>query len=119
MKPRSVVAAAIVSAAALMVSPAPAQAGPDLPYCKSGFWCAYNWGYGTGPVSEGDWQGDVEFTGIINNGNYDPGQDHIQVVYVYNGSWHSRCLHYNPGPGEWRFEPGIARLRSVTWRGEC
>lgn len=115
MKLLSVAAAVAV----LMAFPAPAQAGPDLPYCKSGFWCAYNWGYGYGPMSDGDWRGDVEFTGIINNGNYDPGQDHIQVVYVHNGSWHSRCLHYNPGPGEWQFEPGVARLRSVTWRGEC
>lgn len=117
------VAAAAAAAAGVLGTAAPASAEPNPPGCPKGYFCAYaaNDQRGAQLVrSWGNWNGSVEVGSVFNNGLRDPGSDHVQLTWTYNGRTWSRCLHYNPGPGEYKinFVSGVV-IKSATWRGEC
>ncbi|WP_349636874.1 hypothetical protein [Streptomyces sp. 549] len=70
--------------------------------------------------SAGGWSGSAAVGSVFNNGVPYPGADHIQLTWTYNGSTWTRCLHYNPGPGQYKinFTSGVV-IKSARWRGEC
>ncbi|MEU6714390.1 hypothetical protein ABZ897_23230 [Nonomuraea sp. NPDC046802] len=122
----SVVAIALVG---LVAGGTPASAEPDPPHCPKGYWCLFTdeW-LGGVPwyKSQGNWSGNIYlssrgFLTIFNNGVPAPGKDHIQVKWLHSGRFWERCLHYNPGPGEYKMQIDKydTFVKSVTWRGEC
>ncbi|MEU7897444.1 hypothetical protein AB0B45_31855 [Nonomuraea sp. NPDC049152] len=118
-------AMAAVSAAAVLSAAAPASASGNVYNCPAGYWCAYDDNYSVPLKSEGNWSGAQRFRYLVNNGNYDPGQDHIQVVWYTGSVRHSDCLHYYYNGSQEHFSldsevpSGGAWVQSVTWRGEC
>ncbi|MFI6921808.1 hypothetical protein ACIBIZ_17820 [Nonomuraea spiralis] len=117
-------AAALASAAVLsLVAASPAAAGSDWNGCKSGNVCLYTGAsltYQTpGPIPDGK-----RFFVIVNNGNYDPGRDHVHFQYQRYGSstWQSKCLHYRPDSGstlDLGEDFASAQIRNMYWGGEC
>lgn len=128
---RRVVAGAVLAtatAAAAVSTAAPASAEPDPPGCPRGYVCAYTGNDESGSLvfrSYGDWRGSAAARSVFNNGKRQPGADHIQLTWTYNGRTWSRCLHYNPYPGDpypgqykIDFVSGVV-IKSAIWRGEC
>lgn len=112
---------AIVFASLANAPTASAEADPQ--HCPRGNVCAmeYN-GVNDRTVvrTTGNWQGSVFVKYVFNNGYPSPGADHIQATWIWEGKPYSRCLHYNPGPGEYKISfPSGVTLTSLTWRGEC
>ncbi|MEG8274871.1 peptidase inhibitor family I36 protein [Streptomyces sp. AHA2] len=108
--------------AVLAASPS-ASAEPNPPGCEKGYFCIYAGEGQTGQLlvkSEGNWSGSVSGRSVFNNGVEFPGEDHIQLTWTYNGGTYEDCLHYNPGPGDykWDFTSGVVFTKAV-WRGEC
>ncbi|TDC93565.1 peptidase inhibitor family I36 protein [Actinomadura sp. 7K507] len=129
--PRAGTAALITlatTAATVGVAAVPAAAEPNPPGCPRGHVCAYSGNGQSGSLvfkSVGDWRGSAAARSVFNNGKRHPGADHIQLTWTYNGRTWSRCLHYNPypgqpDPGEYKidFVDGVV-IKSATWRGEC
>ncbi|WP_157254270.1 hypothetical protein [Nonomuraea typhae] len=116
---------AAVMAATLLSATAPASASGNVPNCPAGNWCAYDTPYSVIRKSEGNWSGAQSFRYLVNNGNRDPGQDHIQVVWYTGSTRHSTCLHYYYDGSKENFSlddevpNGGGWVQSVTWRGEC
>ena len=115
-------AASAAFAGVLAVAPA-ASAEANPPGCGKGYFCIYSGEDETGTLVKktyGNWSGSVSGRSVFNNGVPDPGADHIQLTWTYNGSTWSDCLHYNPGPGEykWNFVSGVV-FKKAVWRGEC
>lgn len=115
-----------VSAAVLgVIAFAPnASAEASPPDCPTGNVCAWQTTayYGrTILKTEGNWTGSLRVGFIMNNGFRSPGSDHIQATWVFDGNTYDRCLHFNPGPGDYKlpFGPQGVELKSLTWRGEC
>jgi hypothetical protein len=116
------VGAAAISLGTL-ASAAPAAAEPSPAGCTKGYVCGYSGTHQRGwPAlkARGNWSGRVAVRSIFNNGQRQPGADHVQLEWLYRGKKWSACLHYNPGPGLYKlnFKPGVWITRS-TWRGEC
>ncbi|MEV6133587.1 hypothetical protein AB0M05_43450 [Streptomyces violaceusniger] len=129
MHQRIAVTAALSAALVAVLASAPtASAEPTPPDCPSGNVCVFDSNVGTdGPAvikTTGNWRGSHP-TGIVgstifNNGTRQPGHDHIQATWVFNGQTFGRCLHFNPGPGDYKLIIGSkATLTSLAWRGEC
>lgn len=124
MRMRSIAVLASAAAFAGVVATAPtASAEPNPPGCGKGNFCAYTGQNQTGTLvvrSPGNWSGSAAVRSVFNNGVVYPGADHIQLTWTYNGNTWSRCLHYNPGPGQYKinFVSGVV-IKSATWRGEC
>ncbi|WEH14748.1 peptidase inhibitor family I36 protein [Streptomyces sp. VNUA24] len=109
-------------AAVAVVAPT-ASAEPNPPGCDRGAFCIYSGQNQTGSLlveSQGNWSGSVSGLSVFNNGTSFPGGDHIQLTWTYNGGTYSDCLHFNPGPGDykWNFVSGVV-FKKATWRGEC
>ncbi|MGW5861260.1 peptidase inhibitor family I36 protein [Streptomyces sp. NPDC055239] len=128
MRTRSFVIGTAATAMAGVLAVAPtASAEPSPPSCPKGYVCVWNGESTAGPTAfktQGNWHGSHTFRDrnglVFNNGVAYPGADHIQVTWTYGGSTGSKCLHYNPGPGDYQnvFSAG-ATLTSLVWRGEC
>ncbi|MFC8194578.1 peptidase inhibitor family I36 protein [Streptomyces sp. NPDC060006] len=123
---RKRVLSALAGAAALagVMSIAPtASAEANPPGCPKGYFCAYSEPDQRGTLlmkTAGDWSGEIHSVGsVFNNGYVYPGGDHIDLVYGYTTSVRRICLHYNPGPGEYKANIIYATIGSVKWRGEC
>ncbi|MBL1120810.1 hypothetical protein JK364_52425 [Streptomyces sp. 110] len=125
-----IAATAAMSAAlvAVLASAPTASAEPSPPNCPSGNVCVFDSNTTTdGPAvikTAGDWRGShqtsIVGSTIFNNGTRQPGHDHIQATWVSNGRLYDRCLHFNPGPGDYKLIIGDhATITSLTWRGEC
>lgn len=118
--------AALAASAAVLgvIAIAPsASAEPSPPDCPTGNVCAWSSSGYHGPTilkTEGNWSGSLRVGFIMNNGFPSPGSDHIQATWVFEGRTWDRCLHFNPGPGEYKLSfPTGVELKSLTWRGEC
>jgi Peptidase inhibitor family I36 len=122
-KPAAIVVAGIAAAMLVAAAP-PASAEPSPDGCPPGNFCAWSgWGR-TGAIvvrTKGDWNGRVGFRSFFNNGVRFPGADHVDITALYaNGTRHTQCVHYNPGPGLYAGDVADATvLESVRWRGEC
>ncbi|WP_219825433.1 hypothetical protein [Nonomuraea typhae] len=119
-------AVSLITAATVLATAPPASAEPSPPGCPKGYFCAWEPGSPpwTGRVvlkTWGNWSGNVTTGSLFNNGIPQPGADHVQVNYDRFGTTWSECLHYNPGPGTYKLDFGVAyaEITSVTWRGEC
>ncbi|MFI6340852.1 hypothetical protein [Streptomyces sp. NPDC050535] len=125
MRKRSSAALAASAAILGVIAIAPnASAEPSPPDCPTGNVCAWNSSATNSPTilrTEGNWSGSLKVGFIMNNGFSSPGSDHIQATWVFDGGTYNRCLHFNPGPGEYKlaFGPQGVELKSLTWRGEC
>ncbi len=106
------------------VSLAPvASAEPNPVGCEKEYFCVFERPGQTGRVmvkTKGNWTGSVSGQSIFNNGIAHPGADHIQLTYAYQGHTYEKCVHYNPGPEEYKldFAEGVT-FTKATWRGEC
>ncbi|HET6860025.1 MAG TPA: peptidase inhibitor family I36 protein [Streptomyces sp.] len=102
-----------------------ASAEPNPPNCPKGYFCMYSGPNQTGELrlrTAGNWSGSLNRVGsVFNNGVVYPGADHIQFAFTDNGTPVSFCIHYNPGPGsyKWNAPDGAVTAKSATWRGEC
>lgn len=119
---------AAIAFASLVVPAAPASAEPNPPGCPKEYFCAYSGINQTGTLvlaTKHNWSGFItNVYSIFNNGIPWPGYDHVQVEGWYGPHLKYRpfsiCLHYNPGPGMYKFNlTGDSRIEKVTWRGEC
>ncbi|WP_327343138.1 peptidase inhibitor family I36 protein [Streptomyces europaeiscabiei] len=124
MRKRTIAALSASTALAVVAIAAPnASAEPNPPGCDRGAFCIYSGSDQTGSLlveSQGNWSGSVSGRSVFNNGTSFPGGDHIQLTWTYNGGTYSDCLHFNPGPGDykWNFTSGVV-FKQATWRGEC
>ncbi|MFJ5266617.1 peptidase inhibitor family I36 protein [Streptomyces sp. NPDC088387] len=118
----STLAAAAAFAAVVVTAPT-ASAEPNPPGCPKGYFCAYSEPDQRGTLllaTAGNWKGEIHSVGsVFNNGYVAPGADHIQLSYGYTTEVRSLCLHYNPGPGQYKANIIYATIGSATWRGEC
>ncbi|MER5887591.1 peptidase inhibitor family I36 protein [Streptomyces sp. NPDC001941] len=124
MRVRTIATAAVTAAFAAVFATAPtASAEPSPPGCPRGNFCAYSGGGQSGALllkTAGNWSGRIdEVRSVFNNGVRYPGADHVQARWQYNGSNWERCVHYNPGPGEYKIDFVGVTLTGATWRGEC
>lgn len=116
-----------VMVATIGLTPAAANAEPSPPDCPPGNFCAYSGPDQTGTLLlkvGSNWTGWVPgVRSVFNNGTYWPGADHVSFGYYdpVTGTYRSvSCLHYNPGPGDYKVNFSWAMTAvSVTWRGEC
>ncbi|MFI9102217.1 peptidase inhibitor family I36 protein [Streptomyces fildesensis] len=129
MHKKIVVALAAAASLAGIIATAPtASAEASPPDCPKGNVCVWDSDVTGGPTvirTEHNWYGSHTFGhwggSIFNNGVRYPGADHIQATWTFDGKTWDRCLHYNPGPGEYAirgFAPGVT-ITSLVWRGEC
>ncbi|MEV0528713.1 peptidase inhibitor family I36 protein [Streptomyces sp. NPDC050439] len=89
--------------------------------CPPGAFCMY-----TGPNQTGtmypkysNWSGTLNgIRSVYNNGNPQPGYDHVTFTWQYNGNTFSKCFHYPPDSPYKTNYVGVTGKR-VTWRGEC
>ncbi|WP_128376484.1 peptidase inhibitor family I36 protein [Streptomyces cavernae] len=118
----STLAGAAAFAGVIATAPA-ATAEPNLPDCPKGYFCAYSEPDQRGTLlmrTAGDWSGEIHSVGsVFNNGYVFPGADHVELTYGYTTFTRVICLHYNPGPGEYKANIIYATIGKVTWRGEC
>ncbi|MFE0024088.1 hypothetical protein [Amycolatopsis sp. NPDC059021] len=127
---RKLTAVAVAASAALvgMIAIAPvASAEPNPPDCPRGYACMFYVDATQGPAAvktARNWFGSqpagIGGSTVFNNGAPQPGRDHIQATWIFEGKTFGRCLHFNPGPGEYKFV--LTRgttLTSLVWRGEC
>lgn len=124
MRKRAVSTLAGAAALAAVFTSAPvASAEPNPPGCPKGYFCAYSEPDQRGTLllaTDRDWRGEIHDVGsVFNNGYVFPGADHIQLDYGYTTFTRTICLHYNPGPGEYKANIIYATIGSATWRGEC
>jgi hypothetical protein len=118
------VTAAVSAAVGVVTAVAPAAfAEPDPSGCPKEYFCIYAGQGQTGAVVlkvTDNWSGSVSGRSVFNNGIPYPGADHVQLTWTYNGGTWEECVHYNPGPGTYKydFEPGVT-FTKVVWRGEC
>jgi hypothetical protein len=101
-------------------------AGPVDPVCRGGNVCVYNAEdnilYQNGAnVSGRSIAGGYK---IWNNGNRQPGFDHVTVVGVAFGTRYRMCLHYGDPITFNTTDPTAAYINGLvitgwTWRGEC
>ncbi|WP_031466377.1 hypothetical protein [Sciscionella sediminilitoris] len=120
-------AGASVVAVGLLVATVPASAEPDPPDCPKGNVCVFSVDDVQGPAvikTTGNWSGSYTVgpsgSVVFNNGAPQPGLDHVQATWISDGKTFGRCLHNNPGPGDYRVT--LTRdliLTSLVWRGEC
>jgi hypothetical protein len=115
-----------VTASTLLALAGTSAAEPNPPGCPKGYFCIYSGFDQTGTLlfkTASNWSGSVSGgLSVFNNGVRFPGADHVQLYYTYSGlpGTYSTCIHYNPGPGEYKinFLAGHA-FKTVVWRGEC
>ncbi|MCX5527493.1 peptidase inhibitor family I36 protein [Streptomyces bobili] len=126
MRKRLIVTLAATAAFGATLATAPtASAEASPPNCPRGYFCAYSGPNQTGSLvfrTAGNWSGTYYAVGsVFNNGLVDPGVDHVQFGYSDNSVAGSRCMHFNPGPGayKWNAPDGAITALSVRWRGEC
>ncbi|GAA3134797.1 peptidase inhibitor family I36 protein [Streptosporangium carneum] len=117
------VLAASAAFISVMATTTGASAEPNPPGCPKGYFCAYSGPNQTGTLvlkTAGNWTGGVAFQSAFNNGYALPGADHVDMTYDWQGLQETVCLHYNPGPGQYKGNaaPGNALVK-VVWRGEC
>lgn len=93
------------------------------PGCNRGAFCAYRGMDQTGTLlleTQGNWSGSISgVRSVFNNGVPWPGADHIQLDWNFNGSRWTECIHYNPGPGEYKINFVGVQIVRARWRGEC
>lgn len=124
VKTRGKLAAAAAGAVLVTMSTTHSASAESNPAdCPKGYVCAWSTTAYGGPAlikTTGNWQGGAQVGAVFNNGMPYPGADHIEATWVWEGKTWSRCLHYNPGPGEYKltFPLGVL-LTSLKWRGEC
>jgi hypothetical protein len=108
------------------LEPSELNAGPGAPAgCRAGDFCGTSGLVGTGTLLfriPGD--STQRFSGVrwvMNNGNPQPGVDHVQVDWIRsNGTRDTTCLHYNPGPGVFTLNfTSPVTITRIRWRGEC
>ncbi|MER7519980.1 M23 family metallopeptidase [Streptomyces sp. NPDC126499] len=88
--------------------------------CPAGHVCFYSGTGGTGTVCTTATDAPSGTCGLrrsfFNNGNPQPGYDHVYVGFAEGGS---QCLHYGWAEGRGDFPPGGRTIASVRWGGEC
>lgn len=98
-------------------------AEPDPPGCPKGYFCAYSGTNQTGTRllrTWGNWSGRISgVQSVFNNGLPCGGCDHVQLNWEYLGNGWTRCIHYNPGPGQYKINFVGVTITRVVWRGEC
>ncbi|MFK4116976.1 peptidase inhibitor family I36 protein [Streptomyces longwoodensis] len=100
-----------------------ASAEADPPGCPKEYFCIYAGEGQTGQLllkTQHSWTGSISGRSVFNNGIPYPNADHIQLTWTYQGNTYEQCVHYNPGPGEYKFDfyEGVT-FTKATWRGEC
>lgn len=125
------IAAVVATSAAfvgVIIGAPTASAEPNPRDCPQGNVCVFYSSTTTdGPAaikSAGNWNGSHTIGRgggtIFNNGAPQPGSDHIQATWTYNGRTWGKCLHNNPGPGDYKYVlSSDVTLTSLVWRGEC
>ncbi|MEG3630816.1 hypothetical protein [Streptomyces poriticola] len=124
MRKRAIGILATAAAFAGVIATAPsASAEPNPPGCGKGYFCAYSGYDQSGRLllrTAGNWSGTIyNVRSTFNNGYAYPGADHIDQTYTYRGNTYTKCLHYNPGPGQYKANWADITLKNVRWRGEC
>ncbi|MGW2544125.1 peptidoglycan DD-metalloendopeptidase family protein [Kitasatospora sp. NPDC001574] len=98
-------------------SPGPSDGWQD---CPAGWVCFYSGTDGTGTVCRTDVDVPSSTCGLrrsfFNNGNPQPGYDHVQVYFREGGS---QCLHFGPTDGRGNLPSGGRTVDRIEWRGEC
>jgi hypothetical protein len=91
--------------------------------CPREFFCAYSGPNQTGTQllkTKGNWTGSKSgVNSVINDGKPLRGFDHVELTWHEGGQCMKRCVHYNPGPGVFKFNLSNVQITSATWRGEC
>lgn len=99
----------------------PAEASPRG--CSRGDFCAYSAEGEQGSLLlavAGNWSGSISGVGsVFNNGVPFPGADHIQLDWNFGGVGWTQCVHYNPGPGQYKIDFVGVQIVRARWRGEC
>ncbi|WNF27487.1 peptidoglycan DD-metalloendopeptidase family protein [Streptomyces sp. C11-1] len=93
---------------------------PGWQDCPAGYVCFYSGANGTGSVcrSAGDQPNSTcgFRKSYYNNGNPQPGYDHVQVYFKEGGS---QCIHHGWADGRGNFASGGRTIDRFHWRGEC
>ncbi|UYQ63941.1 peptidoglycan DD-metalloendopeptidase family protein [Streptomyces peucetius] len=88
--------------------------------CPAGSVCFYSGADGTGTVCRSDTDEPSSACGLRksfwNNGDPQPGYDHVQVYFREGGSM---CLHYGTAEGRGNFPDCGRTIDRFHWRGEC
>lgn len=88
--------------------------------CPAGYVCFYSGADGTGSVCRSDVDLPSSSCGFrksyYNNGNPQPGYDHIQVYFKEGGS---QCLHHGWDEGRGNFAGSGRTIDRFHWRREC
>jgi hypothetical protein len=88
--------------------------------CPPGHVCFYSEADGYGSVCKSAGSANPSTCGFrrsyFNNGNPQPGYDHVQVYFGEGGS---QCLHYGWAEGRGNFAGGGRTINRFNWRGEC
>jgi hypothetical protein len=124
MRKRAKIALGIATFASVFAVTPGASAEPDPPGCPKGYFCAYSGPDQTGRLvlkTASNWKGNVAARSFFNNGVAFPGADHTYHAGYGSGNIiFTRCLHYNPGPGQYKFNSGDPfHLTEMRWGGEC
>ncbi|MCK8678527.1 MULTISPECIES: peptidase inhibitor family I36 protein [Streptomyces] len=112
----AVIVLSAITAPAALAEPSPVG-------CEKEYFCVFERPGQTGHLmvkAKGNWTGSIDGQSIFNNGTTHPNADHVQVTYTYRGNTYEKCVHNNPGPGEYKmdFTEGVT-FKKATWRGEC
>ncbi|MFI8100792.1 peptidase inhibitor family I36 protein [Streptomyces sp. NPDC086023] len=117
------VLAATAAFAGVMATAPSASAEGDPPGCPKGYFCAYSGYDQSGTLllkTWGNWSGWIpNVKSTFNNGLPDAGADHVDQSYRWRTGAYTACMHYNPGPGEYKANWDNITLTGVRWRGEC
>ncbi|WP_073934240.1 peptidoglycan DD-metalloendopeptidase family protein [Streptomyces sp. CB02400] len=93
---------------------------PSWQNCPAGYVCFYSGADGTGSVCRSAADEPNSTCGFrrsfYNNGNPQPGYDHVQVYFKEGGS---KCLHHGWDEGRGNLPDGGRTIDRFHWRGEC
>ncbi|MFD7864913.1 peptidoglycan DD-metalloendopeptidase family protein [Streptomyces sp. NPDC059783] len=93
---------------------------PAWQNCPAGYVCFYSGANGTGSVCRSERDEPSSTCGLrksyYNNGNPQPGYDHVQVNFAEGGG---QCLHVGWDEGRGNFASGGRTISGFRWRGEC
>ncbi|QOV36760.1 peptidase inhibitor family I36 protein [Streptomyces ferrugineus] len=89
--------------------------------CPRGAFCMYTGANQTGTMYArySNWSGTISgIKSVYNNGNPQPGYDHVNFTWQYNGNTFTKCFHY-PFDTPYKTNYVGVTAKKVVWRGEC
>ncbi|WP_156724604.1 peptidase inhibitor family I36 protein [Streptomyces apocyni] len=89
--------------------------------CPKGAFCMYTGQNQTGTMYArySNWSGTLyNIKSVYNNGHPQPGYDHVNFTWKYQGRTYTKCFHY-PFDTPYKLNYVGVTAKKVVWRGEC